>query len=271
MALTAEDICERYRALTGAWLCAIVRADDPYEAFALLGDPAAHGLRLRFSAAIEEAGVRVADIRALSVQARELGDCLVVDNSAPSAFGCNPLSCGAPLCFERLASGFSVVAVGKPRGKRAGQNDLLLRAHAYLQAVCSHPVLASNEADALARHLDTLAARMQRRFDNARALAEYLVANEHVARVRYPGLEDQPDHQVAAATLLHGFGPLVEFEPHLGTDLQALAVAFVPERENHGATRAVLTDQDGAASVRLWVGEDSPLAVIDRIDPILRA
>lgn len=271
MALTAEDICERYCALTGARFCAIVRANDPYEAFTLLGDPAAHGLRLRFVAAIEEAGVRVADIRALSAQACELGDCLVVDNSVPSAFGCNPLSCGAPFCFERLASGFAVVAVGKPRGKRAGQDDLLPRAHAYLQAASSRPALAPSEADALVCYLDTLAARMQRRFDNARALAEYLAANEHVARVSYPGLEDHPDHQVAAATLLHGFGPLVEFEPHSGAELQPLIAAFAPEGESRGATRAVLTGQDGAASVRLWAGEDSPLAVIDRIDPILRA
>lgn len=271
MRAAVEDICERYRALSGAWTCLLVRARTPREAFALLGDPAAHDLRLQVVSAIDEPGVHVADLRALSRRAREQGECLVVDNSVPTAFGCAPLLCGAVMCFEHLSGGIAVLSVAKPQAKRAGADELALRAHAYLQEAASQAALTPGEADMLARHLDMLGTRMQRRFDNARALAEYLAANEHVSRVCYPGLEDHPDHQVAAATLLHGFGPLLEFEPRPHADLQALTAACSPAGGESGETRTLLAGCEGAKIVRLWAGEDNSLAVIDRIDPILRA
>lgn len=271
MPATVEDICERYRALSGARACLLVRARAPREAFDLLGDPSTHGLRLRFVSAIDEPGVRVTDLRAASRHACEQGECLVVDNSVPTAFGCAPLLCGAVMCFERLADGVAVLSVAKPRGKRAGADELALRVHACLQGAGPHAVLAPDEADSLVKHLDSLGSRMQRSFDNARALAEYLAANEHVSRVCYPGLEDHPDHRVAAATLLHGFGPLLEFEPQPHTDLRALTGALSFAEGESGETLAHLTECEGAKIVRLWAGEDNPLAVIDRIDPILRA
>lgn len=64
----------------------------------------------------------------------------------------------------------------------------------------------------LERGLSSLDARMQAHFDRARALAEYLAANEMVRNVRYPGLTSHPDHAVATGILEHGFGPAVEFD-----------------------------------------------------------
>ncbi len=61
------------------------------------------------------------------------------------------------------------------------------------------------------RGLDSLDVRMQAHFDRARALAEYLAANEMVRNVRYPGLSSHPDHAVATGILETGFGPAVEF------------------------------------------------------------
>lgn len=64
----------------------------------------------------------------------------------------------------------------------------------------------------LERGLSSLDARMQAHFDRARALAEYLAANEMVRNVRYPGLTSHPDHAIATGILEHGFGPAVEFD-----------------------------------------------------------
>ena len=58
---------------------------------------------------------------------------------------------------------------------------LCLRAVAWLSD------LPAGEAGVLERGLDSLDTRMQAHFDHARALAEYLAANEMVRNVRYPG------------------------------------------------------------------------------------
>ncbi len=271
MFITAEDICENYRALTGARSCVLVRANDPREAFELLGDGAAGGLQPQFVSAVELDELRVADIRSLAREACEQGECLVVDNSVPTAFGCNPLACGAVVSFECLGGGVAAVAVAKPRSKRACADDPAVRAHVFLQEAGLQISLSANEAAALKQHLETLPERIQRRFDHARALAEYLAANEHVTRVSYLGLEDHPDHRVAASVLLHGFGAYLEFEPRTHTDMRALAVAFSPEEGDSTKTRLEIIERNRAHIARLQAGEDSPLGVIDRLDPILRA
>jgi cystathionine beta-lyase/cystathionine gamma-synthase len=47
------------------------------------------------------------------------------------------------------------------------------------------------------RGLKTLALRMERHCENARALAEWLARHPRVARVYYPGLAAHPNHDVA--------------------------------------------------------------------------
>lgn len=88
--------------------------------------------------------------------------------------------------------------------------------------------------DGLERAVDGNAAISQRRFDNARAIAEYLAANEMCVAVRYPGLASHPDHALAASVLQHGFGPMVEFEPASGIRA-ADFVHALPERFRNSA------------------------------------
>ncbi len=88
--------------------------------------------------------------------------------------------------------------------------------------------------DGLERAADGNAAISQRRFDNARAIAEYLAANGMCAAVRYPGLASHPDHALAAGVLQHGFGPMVEFEPASGIRA-ADFVRALPERLRNSA------------------------------------
>ena len=67
----------------------------------------------------------------------------------------------------------------------------------------------------LERGLSSLDARMQAHFDRARALAEYLAANEMVRNVRYPGLSSHPDHVAATGLLEHGSGRFAGRIPHI--------------------------------------------------------
>ena len=59
--------------------------------------------------------------------------------------------------------------------------------------------------------LETLPLRIQRHSVNALAVAKHLKAHPSVAWVTYPGLEDDPNHAVAAKYLKGGFGGIVGF------------------------------------------------------------
>lgn len=59
--------------------------------------------------------------------------------------------------------------------------------------------------------LETLPLRMERHCSNALAVARHLKAHNHVAWVRYPGLENDPSHTRAKEQLEKGFGGMVVF------------------------------------------------------------
>jgi cystathionine gamma-synthase len=63
----------------------------------------------------------------------------------------------------------------------------------------------------LVRGLKTFALRVERQNTNAQALAEFLEAHPHVARVHYAGLSSHPEHAIARKQM-RGFGGVVSFE-----------------------------------------------------------
>lgn len=227
-------------------------------------------------------GLRVPDLRALGRAAREAHALLVVDNTVASAFGCDLLRLGAALSLEaldRVCAGEAprkLVAVSVARSQ-------LKRHRVDAAAECTHALLegcglvkldlTADEADVLERGLDSLDARMQAHFDRARALAEYLAANEMVRNVRYPGLGSHPDHAVATGILEHGFGPAVEFDliERSADDLfDALPGEFRTSPAGGATTRLSAPRGKQGGTIRLFAGTDDPLTVADALDNALR-
>ena len=232
-------------------------------------------------------GLRVPDLRALAAAARAAGAFLIVDNTVPSAFGCEPIMLGAHLSFEaldRVGAGClseKLVAVAAPFSHKSRKHPADPLADAAFQlleeavAAADPALLAVGEKDAglLTRGLDTLAARMQRHMDHARAIAEYLRCHPRVARVHYPGLPQHPDHAVAANVLMHGCGPAVDFELAGGTAARFLAVCPCANRKEPAggpATRIAAPKGDEARYLRLFAGVDDPLDIVDSLDQALR-
>lgn len=227
-------------------------------------------------------GLRVPDLRALGRAARDARALLVVDNTVASVFGCDPLRLGAVLSLEALdrvcASGaprkLVAASVARSQLKRHRVDTAAECAHALLTG-CGSPVLdlTVDEADVLECGLETLNARMQSHFDRARALAEYLAANEMVRNVRYPGLSSHPDHAVATGILEHGFGPVVEFdliERSAGELFEALPGEFRTSPAGGAATRLSAPHGKQGSTIRLFAGTDDPLAVAATLDHALR-
>jgi len=66
--------------------------------------------------------------------------------------------------------------------------------------------------------LETLSLRVQRHVDNALDLARWLESHPAVAWVSYPGLESHPSHALAKRYLRHGFGAVLTFGIHGGSE-----------------------------------------------------
>lgn len=227
-------------------------------------------------------GLRVPDLRALGRAAREAHALLVVDNTVASAFGCDSLRLGAALSLEaldRVCAGEAprklvAVSVARSQLKRHRVDAAAECAHALL-ADCGASALdlSAEETDVLERGLSSLDACMQAHFDRARALAEYLAANEMVRNVRYPGLGSHPDHAVATGILEHGFGPAVEFdliERSVGELFDTLPGEFRTSPAGGAATRLSAPRGKQGGTIRLFAGTDDPLTVAGALDNALR-
>lgn len=217
-------------------------------------------------------GLRVPDLRALASAAHEAGALLVVDNTVPSYYGCSPLALGADLVLEaldRVAAGRlgeKAVAVAWARAFDAAR---------IMGARCTQvDAFALQDLSVLAEGLDTLPERMQRHFDNARALAEYLSCCEGLVSVSYPGLGSHQDHETATRILQHGFGPAIDFE----LSHTVSAGSFINRCRLNGRACAAggvptrLSARDGrdAFAVRLFAGLDAPLDIADDLDQAMR-
>ena len=286
----------------------VVFADDFAEAFArgfdgcdvvLVGSPsvdafaaASEGFDASFDAegphlwwfvnSIGGFGLRVPDLRALGRTARETHALLVVDNTVAGVFGCDPLRLGAVLSLEALDR----VCAGKAPRKLVAASvarSQLKRHRVDAAAECAHALLVgcglakldlpADEAAVLERGLDSLDARMQAHFDRARALAEYLAANEMVRNVRYPGLSSHPDHAAATGILEHGFGPAVEFDliERSACELfDALPGEFRTSLAGGATTRLSAPSGKQGSTIRLFAGTDDPLIVAATLDNALR-
>lgn len=227
-------------------------------------------------------GLRVPDLRALGRAAREAHALLVVDNTVAGVFGCDPLRLGVVLSLEaldRVCAGEAphklvAISVARSQLKRHRVDAAAECAHALLEGCGLVKLdLPADEAGVLERGLDSLDARMQAHFDRARALAEYLAANEMVHAVRYPGLSSHPDHAVATGILEHGFGPAVEFdliERSAGDLFDALPGEFRTSPAGGATTRLSAPRGKQGSTIRLFAGTDDPLVVASTLDNALR-
>lgn len=227
-------------------------------------------------------GLRVPDLRALGREAREAHALLVVDNTVSGVFGCDPLRLGAVLSLEALDRVCAGVAPRKLVAASVARSQLK-RHRVDAAAECAHALLAdcgasaldlsAEETDVLERGLSSLDARMQAHFDRARALAEYLAANEMVRNVRYPGLTSHPDHAIATGILEHGFGPAVEFDLMdciAGEFFSILPDEFRTSPAGGSTTRLSAPRGKQGSAIRLFAGTDDPLQVAATLDNALR-
>lgn len=151
----------------------------------------------------------VVDLHRLAAVCRARHARLIVDNTAATPLGQQPLSLGADLVVAsatKMLSGHSDLLAGYVATDHSELATALER-----ERLLTGAILGGFEAWLLLRSLGSAGLRFERQCHNAQALATMLAGHPGVQAVRYPGLPDDRAHRVAAAQM-HRFGALVSVE-----------------------------------------------------------
>jgi cystathionine gamma-synthase len=152
--------------------------------------------------------LNVIDIRKAADAAHEVGALVVVDNTFATPYLQRPLELGADVVLHsttKYLSGHSDV-IG---GFLATNDPTVAERLKFLQKSLG-AVPSPFDCWLVLRGVRTLAVRMERHCENARAVATFLAGHPAVDRVLYPGLPDHPGHEIAAREL-RDFGGMVSF------------------------------------------------------------
>jgi cystathionine gamma-synthase len=200
------------------------------------------------------------DIEAIAGIAHERGALIVVDNTFATPYLQQPLTLGADVVVHsatKYLGGHSDV-VG---GFVAVDDDELAERLTFTQNAAG-AVPAPFDCYMVLRGVKTLAVRMERHCENARAVVDTLVGHPAVDRVLYPQLPDHPGH-AAAAKQMRDFGGMVSFTVAAGREA-AMRVATSTElftlAESLGAVESLI-EHPGAMTHASAAG--SPLEVPD--------
>src|SRR5947209_16398096 len=155
--------------------------------------------------------LKVCDIDAGAEIAREVGARLIIDNTFASPYLCQPLKHGADFVVHsatKFLSGHADAMGGIAVSGDAADSMALIGVMKLVGGV-----LSPWEAHEILRGVKTLAVRMDRHSENARALAQHLRNDPRVARVYFPEFVDADRRQVVRRMLRDNqFGALVSIE-----------------------------------------------------------
>jgi cystathionine gamma-synthase len=166
--------------------------------------------------------LKISDLQGLAELAHEAGALIAVDNTWPTPLGQRPLDLGADYVAHSTTkhlSGHSDVMGGAVVVRQDGEGLQRLRDFQNHGGV----IPGAFDCWLTRRGILSLAARLQMHTQNAALVAEALQAHAGVSRVHYPGLADDPGHELASKQML-GFGGMLSFQVPGGA-AQAMAVA----------------------------------------------
>ena len=180
------------------------------------------------------------DIESIAEIAHDNGAIVVVDNTFATPFLQQPLTHGADIVIHsatKYLGGHSDVV-----GGFAAMNDDALADRIRFTQNAAGGVPAPFDCYLVLRGVKTLAVRMERHCQNARAVVDLLLGHPAVDRVLYPQLPDHPGH-AAAAKQMGDFGGMVSFTLRGGEE-SALRVAASTElftlAESLGAVESLI-------------------------------
>jgi cystathionine gamma-synthase len=191
----------------------------PAEEFPSLGEHLDERTRMVWIETPSNPLLNVVDIRAAADATHAVGAILAVDNTFASPYLQNPLDLGADVVVHsttKYLGGHSDVI-----GGFVATNDPTIAERLFFLQKSLGAVPGPFDAWLVLRGVKTLAVRMRKHCENARAVAEFLEQHDAVERVYYPGLSSHPGHEIARRQM-RDFGGIVSFLA--GSEEEALAL-----------------------------------------------
>jgi len=183
----------------------------------------------------------VADIARLAELAHAHDALLVVDNCFCTPALQRPLALGADIVVHsatKYIDGQGRCLGGAVVGDRQRVGE---KVFGFLRT--AGPSMSPFNAWVFLKGLETLRLRMQAHSANALAIARWLQGRPGVSRVHYPGLEDHPQHRLAAAQQ-SGYGGILGFEVAGGREAAWRvidATRMISITANLGDTKSTIT------------------------------
>ena len=150
--------------------------------------------------------VQITDINAVAAIARELGIATIADNTFATPYNQRPLEMGVDVSVHsatKYLGGHSDLTAGV----MIGSHSVIERARHGASKFFGGNI-APQVAWLVLRGIKTLALRMERHNANAYAIAHMLASHAKADAVYYPGLESQPNHEIANAQM-KGYGGMI--------------------------------------------------------------
>ncbi len=164
------------------------------------------------------------DIAAWSEIAKSVGAILAVDNTVATPVLTRPIEYGADIVMHsatKYLNGHSDVLAGAL--VTAKDDDFWQRLRKVRNA--GGAVLGPFEAWLLMRGMRTLHIRVKQASENALKIASALKGHPDLEAVLYPGLPDDPSHEVSARQMSGGFGGMMSIRVKGGEDAAMKAAA----------------------------------------------
>jgi cystathionine gamma-lyase len=159
--------------------------------------------------------LKLGDIAAIAAMCKQRGVLLAVDNTFMTPVFQRPFELGADLVVHsttKYIGGHSDVVGGAVLMRSADLHERLY----FIQNSCG-AVPGPQDCYLTLRGIKTLALRMERHAQNAKAIARFLEDHPKVERVIYPGLTSHPQHELAVRQM-SGFGGMISLYLKGGLD-----------------------------------------------------
>jgi len=232
--------------------------------------------RLIYVDTISNPAMRLADLEPLATIAHDAGALLCVDNTFATPMLCRPLEYGADLVIHsatKFLGGHHDLTAGVVAGRQTVIDPI--RRCGYLFG----PTLGPWDAWLALRGIRTLAPRIAWISETAVRVASFLQAHPEVSSVRYPGLPDHPQAELARRLLPDGAGGMLAFDLEAGSDAADKVIRglrLIPYAPSLGGPtttvcyppRDLTTDpceEDGSyrcGTLRLSIGLEAPSDII---------
>jgi len=233
--------------------------------------------------------MKVIDIREVCAAAKEAGALSVVDNTFMSSYFQRPLTLGSDMVFHsatKYMNGHSDVVMGMVMCRSKEIHDKL-----YFTQYAVGAVPSPFDCYLVNRGMKTLHVRMERHFENAKKICNFLKKHPKIDAIKYAGDESHPRHKILRKNAT-GCSGMMGFWMKDGTIenaavfLQSLKVFVLAESlggfESLAEHPAVMTHASVPAAerellgigdnfIRLSVGIEDADALINDLDQALKA